>query len=588
MAQYSPPNPYVPKTFNPANFITSSATITEKYLSENYLKFPFAQDTENFVSINNQGALNQGGRAEFSSATFPAIFTQPPTVTNPVVYPAVNPSAAVATIEYVNDAVMGGGGGGGDVYLNLANQFSNYNTFNPSALNGGDLTYPTGINLTNKVLTANDNDIVCVSANNTFNAFNLFTSSTGVLTNSSVPSIQISNNGGSMSLNSTSAINLKPSTGVYISNSTNNSVLQLDGTFQCTYGNIHTNIGDIYAVAGNIYATGGTLSAKSGTLTTAQTYDPLTTYTTGISSQAFVQSAVDFYAPLASPQITGVPTVPTAASGTNSTQIASTEFVQTAIASTGGGDVYAAGNNTFTGENNFDWNSGGITKNNGGLTLARNNITGSNEVDLISINSTTNVGMCLYAETTQVTGATDPKIIIYNDGTNTLFNTQIDTPLFYGIPTQQQLTNVGLVSRMMPQFDNTGFETNTAYYNFVGSQPNFDYMIWTPLVQSGGAYSRLTTTYTPAITLTLTSPLVNTLTIPFSYPIIYSTETTLISQIDNPAYFNVAGNIYFVGTSLQLYYDRIVLNVPTLQNLSPGQTIQIPLNSFYGNVFITP
>ena len=37
---------------------------------------------------------------------------------------------------------------------------------------------------------------------------------------------------------------------------------------------------------------------------------------------------VDYYAPLASPTFTGVPAVPTAAPGTNTTQVASTAFVQ--------------------------------------------------------------------------------------------------------------------------------------------------------------------------------------------------------------------------------------------------------------------
>lgn len=41
------------------------------------------------------------------------------------------------------------------------------------------------------------------------------------------------------------------------------------------------------------------------------------------------------YAPVASPQLTGVPTAPTAATGTNTTQIATTAFVQQAIANIG-------------------------------------------------------------------------------------------------------------------------------------------------------------------------------------------------------------------------------------------------------------
>ena len=39
-------------------------------------------------------------------------------------------------------------------------------------------------------------------------------------------------------------------------------------------------------------------------------------------------------APLASPTLTGVPTAPTATSGTNTTQIATTAYVQTAVGNT--------------------------------------------------------------------------------------------------------------------------------------------------------------------------------------------------------------------------------------------------------------
>lgn len=45
-----------------------------------------------------------------------------------------------------------------------------------------------------------------------------------------------------------------------------------------------------------------------------------------------IKAALDTKAPLASPALTGTPTAPTATSGTNSTQIASTAFVQAAVA----------------------------------------------------------------------------------------------------------------------------------------------------------------------------------------------------------------------------------------------------------------
>lgn len=61
------------------------------------------------------------------------------------------------------------------------------------------------------------------------------------------------------------------------------------------------------------------------------------TNTTQVATTAFVQNAVSVaispYAPLSSPAFTGTPTAPTAALGTNTTQIATTAFVQDALAS---------------------------------------------------------------------------------------------------------------------------------------------------------------------------------------------------------------------------------------------------------------
>lgn len=51
-------------------------------------------------------------------------------------------------------------------------------------------------------------------------------------------------------------------------------------------------------------------------------------------------------APIASPALTGVPTAPTAASSTNTTQLATTAFVTTAVAGAGGASTSAA--NTWT------------------------------------------------------------------------------------------------------------------------------------------------------------------------------------------------------------------------------------------------
>lgn len=47
-------------------------------------------------------------------------------------------------------------------------------------------------------------------------------------------------------------------------------------------------------------------------------------------------SSVNAKAPIASPTFTGTPAAPTAAAGTNSTQLATTAFVTTAVAAAGG------------------------------------------------------------------------------------------------------------------------------------------------------------------------------------------------------------------------------------------------------------
>lgn len=50
-----------------------------------------------------------------------------------------------------------------------------------------------------------------------------------------------------------------------------------------------------------------------------------------------IQASLDLKAPLNNANLTGTPTAPTASAGTNNTQIATTQFVQTALASAGGG-----------------------------------------------------------------------------------------------------------------------------------------------------------------------------------------------------------------------------------------------------------
>lgn len=91
------------------------------------------------------------------------------------------------------------------------------------------------------------------------------------------------------------------------------------------------NTGNGFVVFSNNPALTGTPTAPTATGGTN---------TVQIATTAFVQSAVNTavstLAPLNSPGLTGTPTAPTAAGGTNNVQIATTAFVQAAVAGVGG------------------------------------------------------------------------------------------------------------------------------------------------------------------------------------------------------------------------------------------------------------
>jgi len=62
-------------------------------------------------------------------------------------------------------------------------------------------------------------------------------------------------------------------------------------------------------------------------------------HTHSIANVTGLQAAIDAKAPLASPALTGVPTAPTAVANTNTTQVATTAYVVTALAGFGAGDM---------------------------------------------------------------------------------------------------------------------------------------------------------------------------------------------------------------------------------------------------------
>ena len=91
-----------------------------------------------------------------------------------------------------------------------------------------------------------------------------------------------------------------------------------------------TTAASTYLTISSASSTYQPLSGMTSYLTTstaASTYQTIS----GMSSYLTTSTASSTYAPIASPTFTGTPLVPTATAGTNTTQAASTAFVQTAV-----------------------------------------------------------------------------------------------------------------------------------------------------------------------------------------------------------------------------------------------------------------
>lgn len=101
-------------------------------------------------------------------------------------------------------------------------------------------------------------------------------------------------------------------------------------------------IADVNAEEARALAAEALLAPKASPTFTGTVTLPPTTSIGGVTSvelgflggvTSSIQPQLELRAPLASPAFTGVPTAPTAANGTNTTQIASTAFVQALVAS---------------------------------------------------------------------------------------------------------------------------------------------------------------------------------------------------------------------------------------------------------------
>jgi hypothetical protein len=118
--------------------------------------------------------------------------------------------------------------------------------------------------------------------------------------------------------------------------------------------------GVLRKTAANTWTLDTTLPVGSGgtgasTLTGIVKGNGTAAFTAAVAGTDYViPSALSSYAPLASPAFTGTPTAPTAAGGTNNTQIATTAFVQTAAAAYGGQVTKTSVQNAYAGSSAYE------------------------------------------------------------------------------------------------------------------------------------------------------------------------------------------------------------------------------------------
>lgn len=109
---------------------------------------------------------------------------------------------------------------------------------------------------------------------------------------------------------------------------------------------------------------GGTISASPATL----------------SNQVVVKSQLDLKADLASPSLTGTPTAPTATAGTNTTQIATTAFVGSAVATSLSNVVTLTGNQSISGLKSFN-NGVSLSSSLSAIIMPTNNVLSISGID---------------------------------------------------------------------------------------------------------------------------------------------------------------------------------------------------------------
>lgn len=355
MSVQPPPTNTTTPVYNPIFYVnpTSSSGIDVAFLDANYLKFPTAQGSEDFTnglfssntidfnsSTGTDRAINGLSKSNFTDILGNTSYTSY-IEENSTAIGSYNGGLVINSSNSINlvgtDVLLNGvpiTSGGGDVFLAGNNTFTGTNTFDNQVLidnttlsfpNNGYIRWGNGTALLNFPSTIPNSSV----------ASGLGMSWNNQPSNGEVDLICYGQGGQggfafySITTTSTSPTliaNMFPNGIDFKQNITSNNTFTGQNNFNVGYINLQNITGSFPATPigysqfvsynGNPWFSptngGGVQMTTSNTLTTTLLN----------------------YALLASPTFTGTPSAPTATSGTNTTQIATTAFVQSAVSST--------------------------------------------------------------------------------------------------------------------------------------------------------------------------------------------------------------------------------------------------------------
>jgi hypothetical protein len=231
------------------------------------------------------------------------------------------------------------------------------------------------------------------------------------------------------------------------------------------------------------------------------------------------------------------------------------------------------------------------------LTISGNTQVGEAEADIICIsNYSTNIGLNIYAEVSNVTSTTLPKIQIYNDGTPTLFNTNINIAdnvaySFTDLSSSTYVPNINFLYNSLTTLvvnQNTAVPTSQTITFSISPSYSVTYSTAfynTALCDSAKATFTLSTTGRATFSFSPQSPSPNTYNNNNAYcQLTTPTWSNGTADENMQNYFNGASNPFLLG----IWNSLTILNLPTFPFYISSTEINQYGASMYSSVLSYP